>query len=125
MSEYTPLAEKLNIAKDEVESMKNKVIFMISVIKQKQLNDGNIKKIFDEWVQLAHRLKKGGQMIEEYERAIPNKWDLQSNQKYMKLCNLYDFLMAMVGYYDTFFKKVLSREHYLHLMNAVLNVISD
>lgn len=118
-----PLAERLNILKDEVDSVKKKVTFMISISKDNRLKEEHVTQIYDEWVQVAKRLNKGRQMIEQYEAAIPNKWDLQSNDKYQKLCNLYDFLMAVLGYYDTFFKKVLARDHYLHLMNAVINVI--
>lgn len=125
MESTLPLAEKLNIAAEEVESMKKKIAFAISVGKDNRPKEEHITKIYEEWATVAKRMKKGRQMIEDYYTAIPNAWDRENNQKYIKLCNLYYFLMAVLGFYDSFFKHVLSREHYRHLMNGILELISD
>lgn len=123
--EGLPLAQRLNISKDEVKSMAQKVNFMIYVSKENRLKEEHVTKIYDEWVTVAKRLKKGGQMIEEYCAVIPNAWDRETNKKYIGLSNLYDFLMAILGYYDMFFRHALSKDHYQKLMSGVLEIMRD
>lgn len=123
--ETIPLVDKLNILKDEAESMKKKVAFMISVSKENRLKEEHITKIYEEWVSIAKRLNKGRQMIEQYENVIPNKWDRDTNKKFQSLCNLYDFLLAVLGFYGSFLKHTLDESHYRHLLAGVLEVLRD
>lgn len=120
-----PLAEQLEISKEEVVSTRKKFSFMLSLEKEGELKEENAKKIYDEWVQIAHRLKKGGQMIRTYEETVTNRWDLQTNEKYKKLCDLYYFLIGVIGFYELFFKKMLPKERYNKLLNAIMEVMTD
>lgn len=120
--EALPLAQQLKISADEVKSMAKKAQFMIYVSRENRLKEEDVAKIYDEWVSMVKRLKKGEEMINQYYLVVPNKWDRDADKRFTNLCNLYDFLLAMLGFYDTFFKQVLAESHYRHLMNGILEI---
>lgn len=123
MADQIPLVEQLNIKKDEVESMKQKVKFMIDVIESNNLKEEYVTKIYEEWAAVAKRLKKGKQMMDETEMSYPDKSKLMEDKRFASLSDLYDFLLSILGYYDTFFRTTLSREHYLKLQSGIRELL--
>jgi hypothetical protein len=123
MDNQIPLVQQLNIKKDEVESMTKRVNFMIKVRKFNNLKEEYVTKIHDEWVTIAKRLKKGQQMLVEAESNCSDVSKLRDDKRYTSLSNLYDFLLSILGYYDRFFRETLSRNHYLKLQQAILEIL--
>jgi hypothetical protein len=123
--ENISLAQRLNIAKDEVEAMAKRVNFMIYVSKENRLKEEHVTKIYDEWATVAKRLKKGRELLDQMDHSVPDREVLKKNDRYLKLCNLYDFLLAMLGYYDTFLKRTLGSDHYRQLSTGILEMLRD
>jgi hypothetical protein len=119
----TPLAVELNISKDEVEATKNRITFMLQVMKKNNLQEEYVTKIYEEWVSVAKRLKKGEEMINKTELGYADKSQMDSDQRFMKLMNLYTFLLSVLAYYDNFFKVTLSEEHHRRLHIAILEIL--
>lgn len=120
-----PLVKELNISIDEVKSMAQKISFLIYVSKENRLKEEHVTRIYNEWVTVAKRIKKGAALIEQTASVIPNVWERESNKRYMSLANLYDFLMAILGYYDMFFKYALSESHYHQLLSGILEILRE
>lgn len=118
MDNQIPLVQQLNIKKDEVESMAKRFNFMLKVMKSNNLKEEYVTKIYEEWVTIAKRLKKGQQMIDEAERSNQVK-----DKRFISLMNLYTFLLRVLGFYDSFFRETLSRNHYLKLQQAILEIL--
>jgi hypothetical protein len=119
----TPLVVELNISKDEVEATKNRFTFMLQVMKKNNLQEEYVTKIYEEWVSIAKRLKKGEEMINKTELGYADKSQLERDQRFIKLMNLYTFLLSILTFYDYFFKAVLSEDHHQKLKSAVLEIL--
>lgn len=118
-----PLVEQLNISKDEVEATKKRFAFMLQVMKKNNLQEEYVTKIYEEWVSVAKRLKKGEEMINKTELGYADKSMLSKDERFMKLMDLYIFLLSALTFYDYFFKAVLSEDHHHRLQSAVLEIL--
>lgn len=123
MESTLPLVQRYNISKDEVDSSSKKVRFMLQVMKQNNLKEEYVTKIYEEWVTVAKRLKKGREMIEQTEQTFPTNTQLDTNDRFKNLMNLYSFLLSVLGFYDTFFKMTLSEPHHKKLQSAILEIL--
>lgn len=123
MTVSIPLAEQLNISKDEVEATKKRFTFMLQVMKKNNLQEEYVTKIYEEWVSIAKRLKKGEEMINKTELGYSDKSLMMEDQRFIKLMDLYTFLLSALTFYDYFFKAVLSEDHHQRLRSAVLQIL--
>lgn len=118
------LAKQLNIAESEVKEMAAKVNFMLKVRNNIPFKASNEEKIFQEWVAIAHRLRKGGEMIVATESSIPRE-ELDQHSRYNKLVNLYTFLHSLLGFYDSYLKSVVSELHHKQMQSTILEILVD
>lgn len=117
-------AEELQISSEEVRTMVERVNYMIRARNEHPFSEESERKIFEEWVTLAKRLRKGEEMI-KHTIATVSADLLPSHTKYQKLVNLYDFLLSLLGFYDLFFKQSVSESQYKLLQGTILGILLD
>jgi hypothetical protein len=118
------LAKQLNISDKEVQEMATKINYMLKVRKDRPFKAENEQKIYNEWVTIAKRLRKGGEMIAETESSVP-KDELRNHSRYIQLVNLYTFLLSVLGFYDSYLRSVVSELHHQQMQEMILEIVRD
>lgn len=118
------LAKQLNIAENEVKEMASRINFMLKIRNERPFKAEHEQKIFDEWVTIAKRLRKGEEMIFATEASIPQE-ELEQHSRYNKLVNLYTFLLSVLGFYDSYIKSVVSELHHKQMQSTILEILLD
>jgi hypothetical protein len=118
------LAKQLNIAENEVKEMAARVNFMLNIRNERPFKSEHEQKIFEEWITIAKRLRKGGEMIRATESSLPREeWEHQS--RFNKLVNLYTFLLRVLGFYDNYVRSVVSEASHKQMQSTVLEILLD
>ena len=116
------LAYTWQISDKEREAMKARVAQMVNIKSSADLSETEQKNLFEEWVAITNRLRKGKELITKMERQQKPGEDLCLNEKYIQLTHLYEFLFAMLGYYDLFFKNKFPKKEHERYQTAILQI---
>lgn len=108
------LAAELRISSDEIKKTAERLKYMKQAA-ETVMDPTVIDRIFNEWMEIARRLRKGGQMLDRVE----------DEQKYVQVKNLYTFLLIQLGVYDEFFRMNINEAHYKGLQKAILKILND
>jgi hypothetical protein len=117
------IAEQLEISRKEWEASAEQVNYMIKAREAGPLTEIQISKIFEEWVTIAKRLKKGASMLRQTERQILEETTPALEKRLKALTNLYSYLLKILGLYDLYLRLTIDRDHHKRLQMAVLQLL--
>lgn len=91
--------DELSVSVEEKEVFKKRMSALLSAHKQEELTAQQITLFFNEWKEIAVRLKNGSALLDKTDASQENAKSHLHN-----LQTLYIFLLRLLGVYDHFFK---------------------
>lgn len=105
MSITIALIDTLDITEEERQLTKQKVCNLVQIHRRGTINGAIVNRLFGEWMEIAKRIKKGEEMLNEATAQSTQATEQHSNQLY----DLFVLQLHLVGLYEVFFRTHLTQ----------------